>query len=523
MPDGGDIQNPRWSRDGKSIVFSHRVPDAEGVLHFDLYRWDFEKLRRLTHLADVRDADFVDDDTLIAVRSRHGLTELVTIDLASDARITPRSASPSLERIVASPRVSASGRVAYVAHDGARWTLFIDDQPVTLPGDAATPSWISDDQLVVTVFERGFAELYQVAQGTAAPITRTGGGAFEAAPSSDGRLFFLSLQPDGYDVRVLERIEALPLEAPLEAALVPAIPPIPSTARVLDREASVAPSAPRSYGIGRQEHSWFGSVNVAPRQQAVEVGLRLGDVVGRLDTILLGSLAHEDGQEGVALASAWRGWPVTLQGHAFHTDHADGLEARGIWSRRLPQSRLTLEAGALAGDEDRLFASGAASTFQRLGAARLEESVRIELDDEHWRGVIAASWRSKALRIGLRYQRDSGTAMTLGGQASSVLPDSAYAHRILDPALPVAILGGDDYDGWRFESTVPGLPVTAFYQRHHLGDTNLSLAGVEIEVQTNPNPIVKFPGLALTAGVAYVLDEPLRGETKGWLGMRWRP
>ncbi|MGN6185857.1 MAG: TolB family protein, partial [Thermoanaerobaculia bacterium] len=79
MPDGGDIQNPRWSRDGKSIVFAHRAPDAEGVLHFDLYRWDFANVTRITHLADVRDADLIDDDTMIAVRSRDGVTELVTV------------------------------------------------------------------------------------------------------------------------------------------------------------------------------------------------------------------------------------------------------------------------------------------------------------------------------------------------------------------------------------------------------------------------------------------------------------
>src|SRR5437868_8720658 len=39
MPDGRDIETPRWTRDGKSIVFSHRTPDRNGDLHHDLFMW----------------------------------------------------------------------------------------------------------------------------------------------------------------------------------------------------------------------------------------------------------------------------------------------------------------------------------------------------------------------------------------------------------------------------------------------------------------------------------------------------
>jgi hypothetical protein len=92
--------------------------------------------------------------------------------------------------------------------------------------------------------------------------------------------------------------------------------------------------------------------------------------------------------------------------------------------------------------------------------------------------------------------------------------------RVLDPALPVAILAGDEYDGWRIESTVPGFPVTAFYQRHELGASRISLAGARAELHSDPFPILKLPGLDLTAGVARVLDE---GDTNWWIGLRWRP
>jgi hypothetical protein len=532
MPDGGDIDGPRWTRDGKSILFAHRVRDAEGFLHFDLYRWDLGTLTRVTltrvtHLADVRDADPLPDGrSAIAVRSRYGASQLVNVDLGTGA-VTPRTAA-SIDDVVTHPRVSPDGtHTAHVALHGGRWTLFIDDTAVALPGDPASPEWRSNDDLVVTVFANGFAELFGVrrpqpplsyATGEAIPLTRTPGGAFDPAPSTDGRVYFMSLDPDGYVARVLDKIEPLP-ESPatLDASLVPAIPPRPPVPATF----TARPVTSHSYGLGRQEPGWFASAELGPDQQAVELGVRLGDVVGRLDTLLIGSLGRDDTPDGVALATAWRGWPVELHAHAFHADHDDGVELRGLWSRRYPRSRLTVEAGALS--DDLLFGSAAFATRQVLGAASLDEAVRAEIDDDHYRAIAFLSYRAGSTRIAARYQHDAGTRVTLGGLASSILPRSAYAHRILDPALPVAIATGDDYDGWRIESTVPRLPLTAFYQRHMLDDAHLSLAGAQAELHMEPNPILKLPALDLTIGAAYILDAPLKGETQWWLGMRWRP
>jgi Tol biopolymer transport system component len=519
LPDGGDIDGPRWTRDGKSLVFAHRVPDAEGFLHFDLYRWDFETLTRITHLADVRDADPLPDGrTAIALRSRYGASQLVTVDLTTGA-VTPREEA-SIDQVVTHPRVSPDGtRTAYVAHRGGRWTLFVNDAAVTVPGDPASPEWLSNDELLVTVFARGFAELYRVKlDGTSTPVTRTAGGAFDGAPSPDGRLFFMSLDPDGYVVRLLDAMQPAPVPPLLDAALVPAIPPAALSA---PPTFVAQPVTPHAYGVGRQELGWFASTNFAPDQQAFELGVRFGDVVGRLDTLIIGSLGRDDSPEGGAIATAWRGWPVELLAHAFTTDGENGLEVRGLWSRRFPQSRLTLEAGALS--DDLLFGSAAFSTRQVLGASSLDETVRVDLDDDHYRGIASLAYRTGTFRIAGRYQHDGGTRVTLGGLPSSILPRSAYAHRVLDPSLPVAARAGEDYDGWRIESTVPGVPLTAFYQRHTLDGASLSLAGAQLEFHTDPDPVLKFPALDLTLGVARVLDEPLRGDTQWWLGMRWRP
>ncbi len=515
MPDGGDIDAPRWTRDGKSIVFSHRVPDGNGFLHWDLFRWDFANLTRITHLADVRDADpFPDGRTAIAVRNRFGASELVSVSLTTGA-VTSRT-EPSIDVVRTHPRVSPDGtRVAHVAHREGRWTLFLDDIGVWVDGDAATPEWLSDHTLVVTAFSRGFAELHLVRSDSyfSMPVTRTAGGAFEPAPASDGRVFFMSLTPDGYVVRVLPSVTPVPDLPAMDASLIPAIPPFPAERRLF---ASRPTGERRPYGLGRQELSWFLGSNHAPGQSAVEFGLRLGDVIGRLDTLLIGS------NEGVALASAWRGWPVELGVHAFTSDDFDdGIELRAAWSRRFPCSTLALDAGALS--DDVLFGSVTFSTRQFLGASRFEEAVRVAIDDEHYRAIASASFRSGSFRLAARYQRDGGNTVALGGLPLSIVPRSVYARRILDPSLPVAILGGEEYDGWRVETTVPSMPFTVFYQRHQLDGAELSLAGAEIALHAGPNPVLKIPGLDFTIGAAYVFDEPLRGETKWWAGMRWHP
>jgi len=528
MPDGGDIRIPRWTRDGKAIVFSHRVPDAEGTLHFDLYRWDFERLTRITHLADVRDADpFPDGRTAIAVRSRYGATQLVSVDLATGA-VTPRT-EPSIDDVVTHPRVSPDGtRVAYVAHRGGKWGIEVsslrvdestsgwslDDSTTRhlddLPGDASSPEWLPDNTLVATVSNGGFAELVRGSD----TLTSSRGGALDPAPSPDGRIFFMSLEPDGYVLRVLQSPIPIPQSPPItDPALIPAIPPAPPQPTIFAAE-SLPPS--RAYGLGRQEFSWFAGENIARRQRAFEAGVRFGDVVGRLDTLLIASLADGDLPQGVALASAWRGWPVELQAHAFRTDDDDGIELRARWSHH----RLTLEGGHLARQAGGTpaFLSAAYNTRQVRGTLRIEEAARIEVEDDHARAVLGAAIRSGSFRIAARWQHDDGDDLTLGGLPSSLLPRSAYARRVLDPALPVAALTGNDYDGWRIESTVPGMPFTAFYQRHELGAAQLSVYGIEAELNSDPFPILKVPGLDLTAGVARAND-----ATNWWLGMRWRP
>lgn len=526
MPDGGDISTPRWTRDGKALLFSHRVADPEGLLRHDLYKWDFEELVRVTNLADVRDADpLPGGTTAVAVRSRYGKLQLVDVDFVSGG-VTART-EESLDVIPSRPRVSPDGRhVAHVLHEAGARTLVVDDRRLVLPGDPQALEWLSNEELVVSLFAGGFAELHRVKlDGTQEPITATSGGAFDPTAASDGRVFFMSLEPDGYVVRVLTALAPASNRGAYDEELVPALPPTAGAATVF----ADGPVSSRPYGIGRQEFSWFAGMNHAPRQQSLDVGIRLGDVVGRLDTLLVGSIARRDAPSGLALTSAWRGFPVELHGHAFARDDdqcedssclpLNGLELRGVWGRRWPQSRLTLEAGALSNEH--LFASAAYTTFQTVGDNVATESAAVEVTDERYRARAGVSFRSGAWSVGARYERDGGSSVAVGGLPSTIMPRSAYSNTVLDGALPIATLSGDGYSGWRIETSASA--VTAFYQRHEVSGSRLSLAGLELTLNSEPLPIVKFPGLDFTAGVAHVFDAPLEGDTRWWIGMRWRP
>ena len=158
--------------------------------------------------------------------------------------VTPYG-EPSLDNVYSHPRVSPSGKVAYVQHARGRWQLNL---PVT-GSHVVTPEW-SGESIVATVFAGGFADIHSFANATDQPLTRAHGGAFEPAPAHDGRIFFMSLDPDGYLVRVLNEPKALPTTLLTDHDLAPALPPVPAPPVMLE---SRSVSEPRAYGTGRQE------------------------------------------------------------------------------------------------------------------------------------------------------------------------------------------------------------------------------------------------------------------------------
>ncbi len=541
--DGGDIENPRWTPDGRSLLFSHRQPDADGVLHHDLFLWTPEsgESRRITRLGDVFDADPTPDGaSAVAVLSRNGFSRIVTVDLSTGS-VSPLT-EESLDVVQSHPRVSRDGNtVVYVTHSKGTWSLTRRDlrsgAARTIArggGNFASPEWsrTRPDELYATLASGGHIEIHRVLEtGESSPITRSSGVAMQPAPAPDGRVFFMGLDPDGFVLRVADGAKTVSSSPPYDPALIPALPP---PGQPLRSFASQDLPAARPYGAGRQEFTILFGQNFAPSQNAIEVGFRMGDVVGRLDTIALASFGRRDAQRGVAVASAWRGWPVTVSAHLFKSEdrrvESDGAELRGSWTRHFPAGLVAVDGGALAADPLTFgFAEVRGQMRQVRGSWRAAGELEVAAqagDAQHYRVAGGMAMRSGSFRMGMRFQADEvldDGILEVGGLPSSILPRSAYSQRILDPALPPGTLRGDRYTGGRVEVALPSLPFTTFYQRHQMRSARLSLAGIELAVRSEPLPLLGLPALEMTAGAARIFDEPLKNDTKWWFGVRWLP
>lgn len=540
--DGGDIEGPRWLPGGAAILYSHRQPDAEGFLHHDLFVWSpaTGDNQRLTRSADVKQADPAPDGrSAVAVRSRQGLSQLVRVDLRSGAvtELTPFS----LDSVDAHPRISPDGRqMMWLTNRRGVWTLMMRDMksgherailrdPLL---DVSSPEWNGEGEVIATVSSGGFAELQRIRlDGTHEPLTRSSGGAFQPAPAADGRIFFMGLEPDGFVVRVLDGKAIAPPSPPFDPSLVPALPGQPSAATEF---ASGPFAGPRPYGIGHQEVTSIAGGSYGSSGSATELGVRVGDVVGRLETLAIGSVAHRDGFEGAAVAAAWRGWPVALSTHLFsaesRTDDLDGGELRGSWRMVRPTSALTIEGGAMGGSPEHFgFLEAAWRPRQLRGSLRMEEELRASAEAGSLRHASvsgAVSLRAGALNLGLRYRYDRSddeSPMNVGGMSSSLLPRSALPTRIFDPALPAGLFTGRRYNGARVQAALPGLPIALFYQQHKTDAARLSLVGAEVSLRGQPYPLLRLPAYDLAAGVSRIVSGPMKDRTRWWFGLKWRP
>jgi hypothetical protein len=489
LPDGGDIATPRWTRDGKSILYSHKQPDREGFLHHDLFLWTPESgaNRRVTRLADVEDADpLPDGTTAIGVRNRDGLSQLINVNLFT-GEVTLRGEA-SLDKIFSHPRASASGKIAWAEHDRSGWHLG------NVSG-AFSPEWLGET-LYASVARGGFIDIARIGDGVAY-VTRTAGAAMQPAPAPDGSLYFMSLERDGFVVRHLANMEPVAPRAPLETRLAPAIPPV-TGASVAFQTQPVA--APREYGFGRPELAGIFGGYWTAYDHDQEIAVRAGDVVGRFDALAIAS------SKGSALVGTWRGWPVAVTAHAIR----HGLELHGEYEVHAPQTLLAVEAGGLAGRGSRGFADASFALHQKNS----RETLRLAADSKrHARLSLRLAARAAGLRFAI--SGEAAKNMTLGGVATSITPDALLIERVLDPALPSGFSVIERYRGVRAELTASGL--TAFYRRHADG---LNVRGIEWTSRTPPIPLVRAPALDATIGAARVSG--IRG-TKGWISIRWRP
>ena len=497
--DGGDIASPRWTRDGTSILYSHRQPDRDGFLHHDLFLWTPEqhRNRRLTHLADVEDADPLPDGRhAVAIRNRDGFSQLVSVDIATGS-MTPLTET-FLDRILSHPRAASDGRIAWAEHAGSGWHVAVGHKSL-MPGGAFSPEW-SGAQLDAAVASRGFIEIARIDAGIE-PLTRMAGAALDPAPAPDGSLFFMSLEPDGLVLRRLK--SGAPPLSPFEPLqkYAPAVSPEPMKAASFAQQ----PVSSRPYRFGRQEFTTLFGGSWTAYDRTEEIGVRLGDAVGRLDALAIAS----SGRSG-ALAATWHGWPIAVTGHLFKLRDQRGVEIRGNFDIHAPMTLLNIEAGGLGGRSSRLFADGRFTFHEKNAGATLRASMDSK---KHTRASLGLAARAGGIRVAVA--GEAANRMMIGGVTTSITPDALLIERVIDPALPADFATARTYRGARAELTASGL--TAFWQRH---SERITVRGIELTTHAPPIPLLQLPALELTAGAARASG--LRG-TKGWFSLRWRP
>lgn len=523
---GYSAADPRFLPRGESVLFARRAPDAEGVLRWDLYRWEYTagRVERVTHLADVRDADPDPAGAFaIGVRGRYGFSELVRVDLATGAVAAldvPQSAGDTW-RVWAHPRVSPEGsRVAALLHREARWRLVVlpaeGGDPVELPLGGAPqgpPAWSADGaRLWVATDAGGIWNLVEVdATGgrPASPKTHVTGGAFAPAPAPDGRsVYFLSLTAAGVDLRRLDLAQAPPagvVSGPGgdDAGAFPLLPPLVSEPP--PPFAAAAPPEPRPYDAWT-ELTVRPLVNfvLGPSGNSVQLGADAGDVVGRLHAFAAGSIGNAVGPRGGAGGLAWRRLPVALSAQAFTAIEKPGgqglaprpdLDAQRTggwlaaeWGRPYSWGRVSAEAG---GGGTRVEAFTQDRSFWRaLGSAAAEVSLRRTRGRWGWGAAIdafgaagstdGASWTQGAASGSLssvtpvgtvtgtaRFGGTGGTpspfdVFWLGGAPSLLFPEGLDRNRIRSPALPSAVQIGRSLEGYRAELAVAAAPFVVY-------------------------------------------------------------
>ena len=592
-PDG-----PRWVGDRNALLFVQFEPDLEGFLAPDLFLWQLDapsdEVRRVTHGAAVLDADPSPDGTwAVAVRHRFGRSELVSVDLQS-GDVSVLSAG-SEDDTVAFPRLDPGGRrVAYVRQrsggEAPGWELVVRDvdarrglgpaKVLPTPGTAriSHPEWHPEGHhLYVSLAFDGFIDLYRLSLDglETVALTRGQGAAMAPAPTPDGgALFYLSLEPDGLDLRRLALEEggpATPLPVlPLadwpeeqRQAMVPAVPPRPVAPPETFESRELSPERP--YGWGHLE--WFPLVGgrITPHQESLEVGLRAGDVLGRFELLALAS-GTSDQLEGGALQGTWRGRPTAWRGHIFDLDASllgDGFASsyRGIelamtrsWRWRTLSGHL--QSGALWSEletprgrfmESRtlhrrtFFTATGWRAAQRRGDWRFFERLDLaaevgRTEDDTWRrlagsagldvtrrgwGGLHLSWHHAEL---LSSEHDF-ERFRLGGLQGSLPSPFALRQWIEVPALPPAMATADDITTFRVDLKPGGGPWSLFYAHHRLTAEidSVALRGLEVRWKRGPWPLLRLPGFDFSAGAAEILNTRLDRDIEGWLTLTFRP
>ena len=579
--DGFSAADPRFSPDGRSLFFARRAPDAEGRLRWDLYRWRYESsaVERVTRGEDVRDADPSPSAAwAVATRARFGRSELARVDLATGSCRSIAARLPVEEDwpVWSHPRASPDGRrIAALLHAAGRWRLVTlpaeggDAREVALAGaPVGAPAWSPDgSRLYATAALGGVWTVVSAEPDSGAPavaLTRVTGGAFDPAPTPDGRaIFFLDFGARGVSIRRL----ALDATAPAPADAFPA--PTRAAAEAAPR-ASGAVSGSSSYDLWRtQAIRPLLDFVFAPSGNAVQVGVDGGDVLGRLHYLAAGSMGDAIGPRGGTAAAAYRGLPVTLSAQLFSAIEKPGNQglaprpafdeerwggfADAVWSRPFVWGRIEARAGG-GGTRVEAFADGRAFT-RGLGMAAVKAAFRRTRGrsgfgvDAEASGVLGqtggsgwSQWSAGGRLLGIlpvatlsaaaRYGETGGTPSpfdlwSVGGAPNAILPPGLDLNRVLSLALPADVQFGRRMETYRAEVESAGVPVVLYAEWLRawsgLRPDPVRVVGAEVRLDRLVPPEFGRNVTFRAGGGWIVSDEPHIRAGRGYAALVYRP
>lgn len=579
---GRGHDQPRFLPDGRRLLVSRAEPLPGGELRPDLFVWDTESgaLRRLTRGAGIRHADPAPDGRrAVAVRCGAGICDLVRVELASGVVELLHAGAP--ERVFYRPRYAPAGqRIAVAVQERGRWRIALtDDEGAPLryvdPDDGHDrydAAWRPDGRALVVVSHRGGVpnlEHLELGSGAVRPLTRTTGAALAPAPAPDGSVFFLRLHSRGLDLhRLPPGAEPLAHLVDLEPRLQRVAPTPPAV--VPDTFPAEPPPPPAAYGLGPRAQRLLPGGAYGADGGGATLTLAGTDPIGRLGWTLGAALGEPGTWRGAGLEAAWRGSRPALHGAGWwarqrpsaqphapaspaapDTDYAGGT----LWAaseRFTTHARYHARLGGSWGWLGPLAAEGAAerqtrrlgfvelATRARFGGhAYLAPSLRLhsslgQTAGADWRRAVvearlAAGRGATAAALEARYGVLVGDStvfelFALGGSTAPLLDAALLAQRLPQPALPLGTLAGRRIATLRASATLGGLEPYLWMARTDEEPHGwYRVLGAERSLELGPAPLARLPRVALTAGVGYPLDEPLRHRLQAYLSVRYRP
>lgn len=578
--------NPRWMPDGQSILFHAHVQDSEGLRHPDLFQWfpDTGSFRQLTQKADLKHVDpSPSGGWLVAVRQQWGRSELVKIDLNSG--IITSLTQASIDSVISNPRVAPDGNwIAAIESSKTQCKLILIH---TQTGESKVmvaesrenlmhPEWISSTQLMVVSDRSGILNIERIdidRNWERVPLTRVLGSAlWPQFNSIDQSVFYLDLTADGLAIRRLSSPSVMEQTIPIERkkwVMPPAeYPPLKD-----HRELPIESQPYRTIEHLELKTLWGGTW--LPSGDSFEVGLRMGDIIGRLDAIALGSVGWNGGASGGTLGLTYRGWPIRfgLQGSQQTRSFSD--------QRDLPESshpapdheRTSVQ---LTADWHRFWHAGSLSIgmnalTERIDIDNSSEKLDHQLVSAHTGLTTSLQFGRVTSGIGLRLMAQSGwmkseqrshfigqmvmftqlsdvaylsvyategrmdghsdwlNRFSIGGVVSSVDLTADIRSHLQTPYLPAYSMVGDSIRRLRYELGSPSQsPLVVFFEQTECwGDflqrDTVRVAGIEMVAGVPAMPIVKFPEVQMRIGAVRFFNGELEDRWRGYVSLSYRP